>query len=229
MCVYLSYCFLWTWTFWLFSSDLRHQKSIFIQRTVSHWIMDHSLLTLDMVVWEKPSRPSLSEIFAPAHLEQYPCHIQSHSYHSFFYSDTRCELQQVILMCLHPRWLTGIPNKVANECTYFAVNIVFQYSFFFCVNMNWWVLNCRDCSTAQNSISHRYLILPFIRKSSKRLNVRKISYFSQFSTLPLGIKFNFWPKVCTEKEKKINIRFLSRGGSVTHMKEGDGGRWGETD
>lgn len=131
MCVYLSYCFLWTWTFWLFSSDLRHQKSIFIQRTVSHWIMDHSLLTLDMVVWEKPSRPSLSEIFAPAHLEQYPCHIQSHSYHSFFYSDTRCELQQVILMCLHPRWLTGVPNKVANECTYFAVNIVFQYSFFF--------------------------------------------------------------------------------------------------
>lgn len=96
------------------------------------------------------------------------------------------------------------------------------------VNMNWWVLNCKACYPAQNSISHRYLILPFIR-SSKRLDVGKISYFAQFSILPLGIKFNFRPKVCSEKEKKINIRFLSRGGSVTHLKEGDVGRWGETD
>lgn len=46
---------------------------------------------------------------------------------------------------------------------------------------------------------------------------------------PLGIKFNFPPKVCSEKEKKINIGFLSRGGSVTHLKEGDGDGWGETD
>ncbi len=97
------------------------------------------------------------------------------------------------------------------------------------VNMNWWVLNCKACYPAQNSISHRYLILPFITKSSKRLDGGEISYFAQFSILPLGIKFNFPPKVCSEKEKKINIRFLSRGGSVTHLKEGDGGGWGETD
>lgn len=38
------------------------------------------------------------------------------------------------------------------------------------VNMNWWVLNCKACYPAQNSISHRYLILPFITKSSKRLD-----------------------------------------------------------
>ena len=38
------------------------------------------------------------------------------------------------------------------------------------VNMNWWVLNCEACCPAQNSISHRYLILSFITKSSKRLN-----------------------------------------------------------
>ena len=93
------------------------------------------------------------------------------------------------------------------------------------VNLNWWVLNCKACYPAQTSISHRYLILPFIRKSSKRLDVGKISYFAQFSILPLGIKFNFPPKVCSEKEKKINIHFLSRGGSVTHLKEVDGGGW----
>ena len=97
------------------------------------------------------------------------------------------------------------------------------------VNMNWWVLNWKACQPAQNSIYHSYLIFPFIRKSSKRLDVGKISCFVQFSIQPPGIKFNFRAKLCSEKEKKINIRFLSRGGSVTHLKERDRGRWAETD
>lgn len=63
-------------------------------------------------------------------------------------------------------------------------------------------------------------------KESQIVPWGEISYFAQFSVLPLGIKFNFPPKVCCEKEKKINIGFLSRGGSVTHLKEGDGGGQG---
>lgn len=94
------------------------------------------------------------------------------------------------------------------------------------VNINWWALNCKAWNPAENSISNRHLILPFITKSRKLFHRGEISYFAQFSILPLGIKFNFPPKVCSEKEKKINIGFLSRGGSVTHLKEGDGGGQG---
>ena len=46
--------------------------------------------------------------------------------------------------------------------------------------------------------------------SRKKWNGRKISYFAQFSIVPLGVKFNFPPKVSTVREKKINIRFWSR-------------------
>lgn len=100
------------------------------------------------------------------------------------------------------------------------------------LNMNWWVVNWKACQPAEGSISHSYLIyliLPFIRERSKRLHVGKISYSAQFSLLPPGVKFNFPGKVCNKREKKINIQFLSRGGSVTHLKERDGGRWAETD
>lgn len=40
----------------------------------------------------------------------------------------------------------------------------------FTINMNWWVLNCKACKQRQNSISNNYLMLPFIRKSSKLLD-----------------------------------------------------------
>lgn len=72
-------------------------------------------------------------------------------------------------------------------------------------------------------------MLSFIRKSSKLLDGGEIRYFAQFSILPLGNKFNFPPKVCSVKEKKIKIGFLSRGESVTDLKKGDGVGRRETD
>lgn len=60
---------------------------------------------------------------------------------------------------------------------------------------------CKACFQAQNNVSQRYLILPFIR-NSKRLDGKKISFFAPFPSCPWASNSIFHHKFAVRKKRK---------------------------
>lgn len=126
----------------------------------------------------------------------------------------------LILPGLHSgRWYSAI-SEISMLCSEAYFSNIHACT----INMNWWRRNCKTCNPAQNSISNRYLILPSITKSSKLLDGREMSYFAQFfPAAPRESNSIFHQKLQWRQQNKD--RALSRGGSVTHLKAGDGAWW----